>query len=352
MFFGGKIKLIKKDIKSMLFEELIDWAQKNEHKKFRAEQIFSWLHRQNVESFFEMKNISRQIIDQLKGEFYINRIKIKKRLVSSMDNTVKYLYELEDGEFVESVVMEYVFGKTVCISSQVGCKMGCLFCASCKSGYIRNLTAAEMLDQFYSCQKDLGCEIGNVVIMGIGEPLDNYDNFIRFFKNISHPKGRNLGFRHITISTCGLVDKIQMLAGERIPVNLSVSLHAPNDKIRKKIMPIAKKWSVDQLIDICKKYVKMTNRRVTFQYACIDGVNTSTKHAVELSKLLKGMICHVNLIPINPIPERSFRPAPSAKIYRFSEILRDQGISVTIRRTLGQDINASCGQLRRNSLDV
>ena len=346
------MKLIKKDIKSMIYEELIDWAIKNGHKKFRAEQIFSWLHKQNVESFGQMKNISNQIIDQLQGEFYVNRIKIKKRLVSSMDNTVKYLYALEDGECVESVVMEYVFGKTVCISSQVGCKMGCGFCASGKSGFVRNLTASEMLDQFYVSQKNLDCNISNVVIMGIGEPLDNYDNFIRFFKNISHPKGRNLGFRHITISTCGLVDKIDMLADEMIPINLSISLHAPNDSIRKKIMPIAKKWSVNQLINICRKYAKKTNRRVTFEYACIDNLNTSPKHAVELSKLLKGMLCHVNLIPINPISERSFRPAKSEKLYKFSEILRGQGISVTIRRTLGQDINASCGQLRRNSLNV
>ena len=352
MFFGGSIKLAKKDIKSISYEELSDWIQKNNYKKFRADQIFSWLHEKNVVSFGQMKNVSKQIIQQLNTEFYINNIKIQKKLVSSIDDTVKYLCMLEDGECIESVVMEYAFGKTICISSQVGCKMGCSFCASGKAGYIRNLTTSEMLDQLYISQRDLNCSIGNIVLMGIGEPLDNYDNFIKFVKNVSNPKGRNLGIRHITVSTCGLVDKIDRLANENIPINLSISLHAPNDMIRKSIMPIAKKWSIDQLIGACRRYIEKTNRRITFEYACIDSVNVLDKHAIELAGRLKGMLCHVNLIPANPISEESFKETENIQLNRFFDILKNKRIPVTIRRTLGQDINASCGQLRGNYLDV
>ena len=344
--------MTKKDIKSISYDELSNWIQENNYKKFRTDQIFSWLHEKNVVSFDQMKNVSKQIIQQMDSEFYINSIKIKKKLVSSLDNTVKYLYMLEDGECIESVVMEYAFGRTICISSQVGCKMGCSFCASGKSGFIRNLTTSEMLDQLYVAQRDLDCKIGNIVLMGIGEPLDNYDNFIQFVKNVSNPKGRNLGLRHITVSTCGLVDKINRLADENISINLSISLHASNDLIRKSIMPVANKWSIDQLMDACHRYIEKTNRRITFEYACIDKVNVLDKHAVELAERLKGMLCHVNLIPVNPISEETFKVAENVQLRRFFDILKNKRIPVTIRRTLGQDVNASCGQLRRNSLDV
>lgn len=352
MFFGGSIKLIKKDIRSISYEELSNWVAENNYEKFRTDQIFSWLHEKNVVSFDQMKNISKQIIQQMNDEFYINSIKIQKKLVSSLDNTVKYLYMLQDGECIESVVMEYAFGKTICISSQVGCKMGCSFCASGKAGFVRNLTASEMLDQLYASQKDLNCKIGNVVLMGIGEPLDNYDNFIKFVRNVSNSKGRNLGLRHITVSTCGLVDKINKLADENVSINLSISLHAPNDVIRKTIMPIAKIWSIDKLMSACRRYIKKTHRRITFEYACIDKVNVLDKHAIELAERLKGMLCHVNLIPINPISEESFKAVENVQLHRFLNILQKKRIPVTIRRTLGQDVNASCGQLRRNSLDV
>lgn len=344
--------MTKKDIKSISYDELSNWIQENNYKKFRTDQIFSWLHEKNIVSFDQMKNVSKQIIQQMGSEFYINSIKIKKKLVSSLDNTVKYLYMLEDGECIESVVMEYAFGRTICISSQVGCKMGCSFCASGKSGFIRNLTTSEMLDQLYVAQRDLDCKIGNIVLMGIGEPLDNYDNFIQFVKNVSNPKGRNLGLRHITVSTCGLVDKINRLADESISINLSISLHASNDLIRKSIMPVANKWSIDQLMDACHRYIEKTNRRITFEYACIDKVNVLDKHAVELAERLKGMLCHVNLIPVNPISEETFKAAENVQLRRFFDILKNRRIPVTIRRTLGQDVNASCGQLRRNSLDV
>ncbi len=344
--------MTKRDIKSISYGELSRWIQENNYKKFRTDQIFSWVHEKNVVSFDQMKNVSKQIIQQMDSEFYINSIKIQKKLVSSLDNTVKYLYMLEDGECIESVVMEYAFGRTICISSQVGCKMGCSFCASGKSGFIRNLTTSEMLDQLYVSQKDLDCKIGNIVLMGIGEPLDNYDNFIQFVKNVSNPKGRNLGLRHITVSTCGLVDKINRLADENISINLSISLHASNDAIRKSIMPVARKWSIGQLMDACRRYIKKTNRRITFEYACIDRVNVLDKHALELAELLKGMLCHVNLIPINPISEESFKAVENVQLRRFFDILKNKRIPVTIRRTLGQDVNASCGQLRRNSLEV
>lgn len=352
MLFGGSIKLTKKDIKSISYEKLGNWVQKNNYKKFRTDQIFSWLHKKNVVSFDQMKNVSKQIIQQLDNEFYINNIKIQKKLVSSIDDTVKYLYTLEDGECIESVVMEYAFGKTICISSQVGCKMGCSFCASGKSGYIRDLTTSEMLDQLYVSQQDLNCSIGNIVLMGIGEPLDNYNNFIQFVKNVSNPEGRNLGLRHITVSTCGLVDKIDKLADENISINLSISLHAPNDMIRRAIMPVAKKWNIDQLIDACRRYIEKTHRRITFEYACIDKVNVLDEHAIELAECLKGMLCHVNLIPINPISEESFKAVKDAGLRRFFDILKNKRIPVTIRRTLGQDVNASCGQLRGNYVEV
>lgn len=344
--------MTKKDIKSISYEELSNWIKENNYKKFRTDQIFSWLHKKNVSSFDQMKNVSKQIIQQLNTEFYINNIKIQKKLVSSVDGTVKYLYMLEDGECIESVVMEYAFGRTICISSQVGCKMGCSFCASGKSGYVRNLTTSEMLDQLYVSQQDLNCNIGNIVLMGIGEPLDNYDNFIKFVKNVSSPRGRNLGLRHITVSTCGLVDRIDRLADENISINLSISLHAPNDMIRRSIMPVARKWNIDRLLSACRRYTEKTHRRITFEYACIDKVNVLDEHAVELAERLKGLLCHVNLIPVNPISEESFSVVEDVRLRRFFDILKNKRIPVTIRRTLGQDVNASCGQLRGNYLDV
>ncbi len=340
----------KIDIRSMYFEELEALMKDMGEPKFRAGQIFDWLQ-QGVDNFDEMSNIPSKLRVKLQEGYYIVTTSIKKRLESDIDNTVKYLYELHDGELVESVLMKYNHGYSVCVSTQVGCRMGCSFCASGLNGLKRNLTASEILAQITTAQKDNGIRISNVVLMGMGEPMDNLDNVIRFLKLVSHEKGLNIGLRHISVSTSGVVSGIYKLMEENFPITLSISLHAPNDTIRDSMMKVNKKWNIAALIKACKDYISKTGRRISFEYAVVDGVNDSDANAKELAKLLKGMLCHLNLIPVNPVKENSYKKPDRKKIEHFCKLMNDLGINTTIRRTLGSDIDASCGQLRGKALE-
>lgn len=315
-------------------------------KKFRSSQIYEWLHLRKVTDFEEMSNISAQLRTKLSERFYIQSLKIVRKLESSIDNTVKYLYELSDGEHIEAVVMNYKHGNSLCISTQVGCKMGCAFCASTIAGFKRNLFASEMLLQLYVAERDLGEKISGLVMMGIGEPLDNFDNVLSFLDILSSEKGENMSLRHVSLSTCGLVDKIYELAKYRYGLTLSVSLHAATNEKRVEIMPINGRYNVEQLLTACRHYLSATGRRISFEYAVICGVNDNKQSAGELIHLLKGMNCHVNLIPINTIKERDFRSSKKS-VAIFQKLLTDGGLNATVRRTLGSDINAACGQLRR-----
>lgn len=341
--------MIKRDGKALYYEEWLEWLKEQEQPSYRAKQIFSWIHQKNITDFSQASNIPSTLISKLNEEFYINCTKIQKKLVSAQDDTVKYLYMLEDGEEIETVFMSYNYGNSVCISSEVGCAMGCSFCASTKAGLIRRLTASEMLDQVYKTESDLGKPISHIVVMGIGEPLDNIDELVRFLRLISHKDGRNISLRHITVSTCGLVDKIYKLAEYKLPITLAISLHAPNDMLRSKTMPINKRYNIDELLNACRYYFKTTKRRITFEYACIEGFNDSIYNAKELANKLHGFACHVNLIPVNPIEEQNYTPSSERRIKEFSSVLDSAGIAVTIRRSLGRDIEAACGQLRRKS---
>lgn len=316
-------------------------------KAFKATQIYSWLHKHSAESFDEMTNISKDLRENLKKNYDIYNCTIEKKLVSVYDNTVKYLFRLNDGELIESVVMKYKYGYTICVSSQVGCKMGCKFCASGIAGFIRNLTPSEILSQVYKAQKDLDIRISHIVMMGVGEPLDNFDNVIKFLQLISDENGLNIGMRNISLSTCGVVTGIYKLMEEKLQLTLSISLHAPNDEIRSTTMPVNDRWNIDELLKACKDYIKATNRRISFEYAMISGVNDSDECARELGKRLKGMLCHVNLIPVNSVKERSYTKSSKERMEAFIKTLNKYGINATVRRTLGSDINASCGQLRR-----
>ena len=338
---------MKKDIKSMSLTELKDEMLSIGEKSFKATQIYSWLHKHGAESFDEMTNISKDLRENLKKNYDIYNCSIEKKLVSVYDDTVKYLYRLNDGELIESVVMKYKYGYTICVSSQVGCKMGCKFCASGIAGFIRNLTPSEILSQIYKAQKDLGIRISHIVMMGVGEPLDNYDNVIKFLSLVTDENGINIGMRNISLSTCGVVTGIYKLMEEKLQLTLSISLHAPNDEIRSRTMPVNDRWNIDELLNACKDYIKVTNRRISFEYAMISGVNDSDECARELASKLKGMLCHVNLIPVNSVKERSYRKSSKDRMEAFIRILAKYGINATVRRTLGSDINASCGQLRR-----
>ncbi len=340
----------KIDIKSMYLSELEELMATLNEPKFRAGQIFKWLQ-SGVENFDEMTDIPSKLRVTLQESYYIVTANVKKRLESCIDDTVKYLYEMYDGEFVESVVMQYNHGYSICISTQVGCRMGCSFCASGLKGLKRSLSASEMLAQITTAQRDLNIRISNVVLMGMGEPMDNLQNVIRFLRLVSHEKGLNIGLRHISVSTSGVVTGIYSLAKENFPITLSISLHAPNDKIRDSMMRVNKRWNVALLIKACKDYIKTTGRRISFEYAVVENVNDSDENAKELAQLLKGMLCHVNLIPINPVKENSYKKPDRSKIEHFCKLLNDLGINTTIRRTLGQDIDASCGQLRGKALE-
>ena len=337
------------DLRNMEYGELENILTDMGEPKFRTKQIFSWVMG-GCDSFEDMTNVSKETRHKLSEEFYISKLKIREKYLSKIDGTIKYLFELEDGNCVETVVMRYKHGISVCISSQVGCRMGCGFCASTIGGLYRNLSAGEILNQVIYAQKDIGERISNIVMMGIGEPLDNYDNVIKFLHNVNHKDGLNIGYRHISLSTCGLVDKIYQLAKENLPITLSVSLHAPNNEIRNQIMPVNRKYPIEKLIDACREYIKVTTRRISFEYALISGVNDSMQNAQELAGLLSGMLCHINLIPVNNVEERDFHKGTTQSIKNFYEKLSKLGMNVTIRRELGSDISASCGQLRKKVL--
>jgi len=337
----------KIDIKSRTIEELkallTEWGE----KPFRAAQIFSWLHEKRVSSFEGMLNISKALREKMAKECEFTTVKEVDRLESA-DGTKKFLFELSDGQAIESVLMKYHHGNSVCISSQAGCRMGCKFCASTLGGLIRNLKASEMLEQIYEIERITGETISNVVVMGTGEPMDNYDNFVRFVRILSAKEGKNISVRNITVSTCGIVENMKRLAEENLPLTLALSLHAPNDEIRKQMMPVAYKYKLEDVLAACDYYYEKTSRRITFEYSLVAGVNDSTECAQELSKLLRGKNCHVNLIPVNPIKERDYKKSRTDAIQNFKNILEKNRINVTIRREMGSDINAACGQLRRS----
>ncbi len=339
----------KRDILSMSFDELSEAVALLGEPKFRAKQIYAWLHKETVASFDEMTNISKALRQKLDDNFVIFSVSIEKKLISEYDDTRKYLFKLYDGEFIESVLMKYKYGYTLCVSTQVGCRMGCKFCASTLDGVVRNLTAAEILAQIYVAQRDNDIKISHVVLMGMGEPLDNYDNVTRFLSLITDEAGQNMSMRHISLSTCGIVPKIYELMEKDLQLTLSVSLHAPTDEIRSTMMPVNKKWGVDELLKACKVYTDKTNRRISFEYAMVSGVNDSDECAKILAKKLKGILCHINLIPVNEVKETGCKKSSRERIESFSGIIAKSGFAVTVRRKLGSDINASCGQLRRNN---
>lgn len=339
---------MKTDIKSMLPEELELALKEIGEQKYRAKQIFTWLNR-GVRSFDEMSDLSKKLRASLDERFYITAPKIVRKQVSKIDGTIKYLWELHDGNAIETVVMTYKHGNTVCISTQVGCRQGCAFCASTIGGLVRNLEPSEMLDEVLFSQIDSGLPISNVVLMGIGEPLDNFDNVLKFLKVINHPDGMNIGMRHISLSTCGLTEKIDKLADINLQLTLSISLHAPDDETRTKIMPANRGRGVDELISVCKRYYDTTGRRISFEYAMIDGVNDTPAHAKKLAEKAKAVSAHVNLIPLNNVEERAFKPSTAGNLKKFIQILEDNGVNATVRRKLGGDVDASCGQLRRKA---
>lgn len=314
---------------------------------FRAGQVYSWMHR-GARSFEEMTNLSKALRLRLADRYELTAPTAVRKLVSKKDGTIKYLWRLSDGNCVESVLMQYHHGNTVCISSEVGCAMGCAFCASTRGGLVRRLTPSEMLDQVLFTQLDSGLPVSNIVLMGIGEPLDNYDTVLRFLELVNSPEGMNIGMRHISLSTCGLVERIDRLAEENLQLTLSVSLHAPTDEIRSTIMPVNRRYNVQTLLAACKRYFEKTGRRISFEYAMIRGVNDTPEMAKLLASRLRGIAAHVNLIPLNDIPESPLKPSYPEVVQTFQKILEQHGIPATVRRTLGSDINASCGQLRRN----
>ncbi len=338
----------KIDLRSLTLPKLEAELANMGEKSFRAKQIFSWLHQKQVTSFDEMTNLSKALREKLKENYIIKNIKIVEKLVSKEDNTSKYLFDIGDDIVIESVLMRYSYGNAVCISSQAGCRMGCTFCASTVDGLERNLLAGEMAAQIYEIQRDIGERVSNVVIMGSGEPLDNYDNVMDFLEIIHSKEGNNLSHRHITLSTCGLVDKIYDLAKENLQITLAISLHAPNNEIRQNTMPVAKRYDIDSLIKAAKDYADTTKRRVTFEYALIKGVNDSKDCARELASRLKGIMCHINLIPVNDVKENNYIRSTEENINSFASLLRELGIETTVRRKLGSDINAACGQLRKS----
>lgn len=338
----------KIDIKTFSLQQLEEEIIALGQPKFRAKQIFSWLHQKHIENFDEMTNISKDFREKLKEKFKLTDIKILDILKSKEDGTTKFLFQLEGGHIIESVLMKYSYGNAVCISSQVGCRMGCTFCASTLDGLERNLTVAEMVSQVYEIQKYSKERVRSIVLMGSGEPFDNFENFKKFINIINDKNGIELGQRHITVSTCGIVEKIYDFANLKTQVNLAISLHAPNDDLRRKIMPVAKKYSISEIVQACKYFSNITKRRVTYEYALISGVNDSEECAKQIISLLKGSLCHINLIPVNNVKERNYIKSSTNQIKIFSKIIQNAGIEVTIRRELGSDINAACGQLRRS----
>ena len=334
------------NLKSLTREEIGDILKELGQPAFRAGQIFTWLHK-GVRSYEEMTNLPKNLRQILAEKYPICPPKVVRRQESSRDGTIKYLWELSDGNCVETVLMRYRYGNTVCISTEVGCPMGCAFCASTLGGLVRRLEPFEMLDQVLFTQVDSGLPVSHIVLMGIGEPLDNFDNVMRFLELVNSPEGMNISMRHISLSTCGLVPKIDQLAKRKLQLTLSVSLHAPNDQIRSTIMPVNRAYPMDELLAACRRYYDATSRRISFEYAMINGVNDRESDAQELLRRLKGLPAHFNLIPLNHVEESPLKPSTKAAVARFQQILEDGGIPTTVRRTLGGDIDASCGQLRR-----
>jgi 23S rRNA (adenine2503-C2)-methyltransferase len=339
-----------KNILDLNLSELKNWMKENNEKEFRAKQVFDWIYKE-VWDFGDMKNIPRSTIEKLKESFYVGIPKMIETYSSKKGDTKKHLFLLEDGNVIEAVVMKYNHGNSICVSTQIGCKMGCKFCASTIGGVVRNLTSGEILGQIIKAQSDLKERISNIVLMGSGEPLDNFENVLKFIYNVNAEYGLNIGQRHITLSTCGIVPKIKELADLNLQITLAISLHAPNDEIRKQTMPIARAYTIEELLDTCRYYIHKTNRRITFEYALVKGFNDKKEDAEELSKILKGMLCHVNLIPINEIDESNLKKSNMEEIEKFKEILVKNGIETTVRREMGLDINAACGQLRRSYIE-
>ena len=341
----------KKDIKSLYLEELEEELGQLGEKSFRAKQIYQWVHQKLATDFEDMSNLSKALREKLRQQYTLTALNPVEVKISKIDGTRKYLFRLSDGNVIESVWMQYHHGNSVCISSQVGCRMGCRFCASTLDGLERNLTAGEMLDQIYRIQADTGERVSNIVIMGSGEPMDNYDNVVRFIRLISHDQGLNISQRNITVSTCGIVPGIRRLAKEGLSVTLALSLHAPNNEVRKTLMPIANKYRIQEILDACQEYFEETGRRLTFEYSLVSGVNDNLEEARALASLLKGMHGHVNLIPVNPIQERDYVQSDRRAIEAFQHYLESQKIAVTVRREMGRDINGACGQLRKSFMD-
>ena len=339
----------KIDVKSMTPPELAGLLREMGQPSYRAKQLFSWLSR-GCGEWDEMTNLPLALRGQLAERCHLFAPEPLRRLISAQDGTVKFLWRLFDDNAVETVVMRYHYGNTVCISSQVGCRQGCAFCASTIGGKVRNLTPSEMLDEVLFSEKESGLPISHIVLMGIGEPLDNFDNVMRFLELVNHPDGRNIGMRHISLSTCGLIERFDDLAEKDYPLTLSVSLHAPDDETRSRLMPANRGRGVDALFQACERYFKKTGRRISFEYAMIDGVNDAPWQAELLARRVRPLAAHVNLIPLNPVEERSFSPSTSDNLKRFMDILTDNGVNATVRRRLGSDVNASCGQLRRNTV--
>ena len=337
----------KRCISSLTLAELTAELKALGQPGFRAKQIFHWVHQKLVTEFSAMTDQPKTLLAKLEEQFYIAAPKIERRQ-EAKDGTVKYLLRMADGNCIETVVMRYHYGNTVCVSTQVGCRMGCRFCASTQAGRVRNLEAGEICSEIYTAQKDIGERISHIVLMGIGEPLDNYDNVRRFLELVNSPEGLNIGMRHISLSTCGLVDQIDRLAEEDLQLTLSVSLHAPVDEVRSSIMPVNRRWPVQELLDACRRYFEKTGRRISFEYAMIRDVNDTPEMAKQLIRRLRGIAAHVNLIPLNDVAESPLKPSLPETVLRFQKTLEASGIPATVRRTLGSDINASCGQLRRN----
>ncbi len=341
----------KTDIKSLNFKELQEYMLSIGEKKFRAKQVYEWLHRKQVQSFGEMTNLSKDLQKKLEEQAGLTVLEPVEVQVSKLDGTRKYLFRLEDGNVIESVLMKYKHGNSVCISSQVGCRMGCRFCASTLDGLVRGLTPGEMLEQIYRIGQDIGERISNVVVMGTGEPLDNYENLIKFIEMLTDENGLHISQRNLTVSTCGIVPKMRELADRKLQITLALSLHASNQERRKELMPVANKYEISEVLDACRYYFEQTGRRITFEYSLVGGVNDTEEDAKELSGLIRGMNCHVNLIPVNPVKERDYVQSNQQVILNFKNKLEKNGINVTIRREMGRDIDGACGQLRKRYME-
>lgn len=340
------------DIKSLTIDELNELVVKYGEKPFRAKQLYEWMHKKLASSYDEMTNLSKRFKDSISKEWPYLTLEVLEVQTSKIDGTQKYLFRLSDGNVIESVLMKYHHGNSVCISSQVGCKMGCRFCASTIGGWTRNLTPGEMLEQIYRIQAMSGERVSNIVMMGTGEPMDNYDNMLKFLHMISDENGLNISQRNITVSTCGIVPRMRQLADEKLQITLALSLHASTDEKRRELMPIANKYSMDEVLDACRYYYEQTGRRLTFEYSLVGGKNDTEEDARLLSQRIKGLNCHVNLIPVNPIKERDYRQSDKKVIDKFKNKLEKYGINVTIRREMGSDIDGACGQLRRRYVET